>query len=326
MKQIGIKKCIAAAAVLALIFCLCACGGRDDALSAEETAAIEEILGDNTELTSMTEEVLTASVAEENDSVEKVYSSVDGDYVFICTPVGYNGPIRIMLAIDGATNKTLGMRIIEHMETDHYVRDMESSWFVDRFRNKDALVYLERVKLEAEKENQIVAITGSTVTTDAIIKGVNDAFGVYRTIENPHYQGAAPGTLALSNADGEEIGTLTVEQLKTLDSYRRKMVVHTSVGDEEHDYRGVRLSEAISLVDPELLSKHTSISVIGTDSYTAEITMEEVFLENNAYLMYEDYDQPIQTITGQEGGIRLVILKDDFGQRFTNDVLELRFQ
>ena len=323
MKRKG-KQIIGVIFSLCLLFSVCGCGEDPAEMTEAEKTAAEKLLG-NAEFTSVAETVLTEEIAAENDSVTKVYETSEGDYVFFCSPVGYNGPIHIMVAIDGATNCTLGLRIIDHMETEHYVRDMESPWFTDRFADKNAFVYLERVKLEAKEDNQIVAITGSTVTTDAIIKGVNDAFGVYRTIDNPYFKGT-PGEIFLTKSDGTQIGTLCADDLKGLESYRRKLVVHTSTGDEDHDYRGVRLSEAISLADASLLSSYEKVSVIGTDAYAAELEMDEILLENNVYLMYEDYGEPIQTIAGQDGGLRLVILKDDYGQRFTDDVLELRFQ
>ena len=41
--------------------------------------------------------------------------------------------------------------------------------------------------------------------------------------------------------------------------------------------------------------------------------------------MYEDGGEPMKTASGAEGALRLIILSDDFGQRFTNYITGLTF-
>ena len=320
MKKVAVCICL-----LLLPLCLVACSNKDTAMTENEKAALYEVIGEGAQTSDITAASLKDDISRENPSVKKIHLTDEGQYVFFASPIGYNGPIDMMLIIDRKTAETTAMRILRHYETEHYVRDMESPWFVDRFAGQSVFTYLVRVKLDAAQKNEIVAITGSTVTTDAIVEGVNDCFDVFRTIDNPHYEEAVGN---IDVYDGEKlVGTLTIDDLRTLDIYRRQLVIHSSMdGDTTHDFRGVRLSDAIGLLDSELLRKSGSISAVGTDGYAAEVGMEEVLMENNVYIMFEDYDKPIQSISGKDGALRLIILNDDFGQRFANYLKEIRFE
>ena len=311
---------------LAAVFSLAACGKTGAELSESELAAVREILGAEAQPEDITGRALKGDTAGKYACVKKVFLTPEGQYVFFASPIGYNGPVDIMLVIDGANAETVALRILAHKETEHYVRNWEDDWFTGRFAGQSAFIYLERVKLEAERKNQIVAVTGSTVSTDAVVSGVNDCFDVFRTLDNPFFRENA-GVVKLKNARGEELGEITLDSLKELDSYRRKITIRSATeGVTTHDFRGVRLSEAIAAAGcGELLSGCRSVVVTGTDGYESEITPDEIALENNVYLMYEDNGEPMKTAGGTEGALRLIILSDDFGQRFTNYVAALTF-
>ena len=325
--------CSALKRAVCLFLCLvsalsvAACGGkRAEELSDTELSAVREILGEEAQPVDITGDVLKGDAAEKCGSVKKVFLTADGQYIFFASPIGYNGPVDIMLVIDGVTARTRALRILFHKETEHYVRNWEDDWFTGRFAGKSAFIYLERVKLEAERENQIVAVTGSTVSTDAVVSGVNDCFEVFRTIDDPYFE-ENPGTVELKNAQGEKLGEITLDGIRSLDTYRRRITIRSaSEGVTTHDFRGVRLSEAIEAAGgAELLAGCRRVVVTGTDGYESELTPEEIALENNVYLMYEDNGEMMKTAGGSEGAFRLIILSDDFGQRFTNYVAALTF-
>jgi hypothetical protein len=54
--------------------------------------------------------------------------------------------------------------------------------------------------------------------------------------------------------------------------------------------------------------------------------MEEVREKNNVFLVYADNGKPLQTKNGGEGTMRVVILNDPFGQRFTNYLVEIELE
>jgi hypothetical protein len=62
---------------------------------------------------------------------------------------------------------------------------------------------------------------------------------------------------------------------------------------------------------------------MGSDVYQSVFTMEEVQQENNIYIMYSDGEDSLLTRDGQPQGMRIVSLDDQYGQRFTNYLVEI---
>ena len=54
--------------------------------------------------------------------------------------------------------------------------------------------------------------------------------------------------------------------------------------------------------------------------------MNEVLEKNNVFLVYEDNGEPLKSKIGEEGTMRVIILNDIFGQRFTNFLVEMRLE
>ena len=325
-----------------LIICfaggLFGCSGRTTSLTEAESAAITEICGEDAAgFTDISREVMTKERAGKFPAVSKVYRH-DDLLAFIVKPVGYNGPITIALVIDGVSEKSVGVRIVEHVETPHYVRDMDSAWFVQRFAEKNVNEYLMLVRLEARSEREIIAITGATVTTEAVINGVNAAFGIYqefmqgKTADDVPYmvrfepgQGDGPvetGSLAI-RVYGVVIAEISIDDIRALPSVKRTMSIHSTAGVSQHSYRGTLLSNVLEFADPELLEQYDRVLAVGADDYISGISMDEVRGENNVYIMYEDNDQPLLKKNGEAGGMRIVVINDVFGQRFTNYLLEI---
>jgi electron transport complex protein RnfG len=172
---------------LCLLFCLLlpGCskknGFGDTTLTEDELTAVNSIAPStysaNT-LTDVTEELLTGR-QEKFRAVEKVWTAEDGMYIVITSPVGYNGKIKMAVLIDSTSNTVYGAAIVEQMESELYVRDFYAPWFMDRFAGKSVDEFLVTVQLQAEQDNEIVAITCATVTTNAVVNGVNSATGLY---------------------------------------------------------------------------------------------------------------------------------------------------
>ena len=130
------------------------------------------------------------------------------------------------------------------------------------------------------------------------------------------------GTLRITE-NGGLVAEITLEEIAALPSYKRTMTIHSSgEGDSVHAYRGARLFEVLKAAGIDL-DRYDAISAIGSDEYLASIAMEEVRMENNAFVMYEDNDQPIARKNGEAGGMRLVLLDDTFGTRFTKYLCEI---
>ncbi|HCF50615.1 MAG TPA: hypothetical protein DER60_10050 [Syntrophomonas sp.] len=334
IRKLGLLLVLMAAA--ALLGC-----GESSQPTAEELKAVNEIFTQDYtagDLTVITDEFMTADRKDKFQAVKKVFTTPEGDYAFICKPVAYNGPITLAIGIDKDSDKTTGMRIVSHMETEHYVRDMNNSWFTQRFADKSSQDYLQLVHLEAKRDNEIIIITGATVTTEAIANGVNACMGIFREAVLGQSAEAVPYMVKFekSDAEGPEengklavrsygtiLGEVTLEQIREMPSVKRTMMIHSTSGTTSHSFRGTLLSNVIAIVDPGLLTGCEMVQPVGVDDYMSNISMDEVLKENAVYVMYEDNGEPLKTKDGKPGAMRVVVLDDVFGQRFTNYMIEI---
>lgn len=88
---------------------------------------------------------------------------------------GYSGPISLLAGFDIATAKITAIKVLSQRETPGLGAKAQESGFQERYKNKNSAEALEVTKKAPAKENQIEAITASTITTKAVTKAVNAA-------------------------------------------------------------------------------------------------------------------------------------------------------
>lgn len=117
---------------------------------------------------------------------EGVYQgSANGETVGWCVtekPLGFGGEITMTVGIskDGTVE---GVQILSHSETPGLGANSTTEW-KDQYIGKHEGVSVNKV---APSGNEIMAITGATVTSRAVTQGVNDAFALL------HEQGLLEG-------------------------------------------------------------------------------------------------------------------------------------
>jgi DMSO/TMAO reductase YedYZ molybdopterin-dependent catalytic subunit len=127
--------------------------------------------------------------------------------------------------------------------------------------------------------------------------------------------------------DGNKIiGQITLEEVKKLPAVNKKLVIDSSAGFSKHNFTCIPLAVVFDQLDPHIVKEYKKVITRGTDSYTSGVTMEEVREKNNVFLVYADNGKPLQTKNGGEGTMRVVILNDPFGQRFTNYLVEIELE
>jgi len=99
-------------------------------------------------------------------------------FVVALSPGGYGGNIDMMVGISIPDEKITGMRILRHSETPGLGALATREFFYRRFDNRP-LVPLG-VARSSPGENDILAITSSTITTRAITNAVNEAIKWYQ--------------------------------------------------------------------------------------------------------------------------------------------------
>lgn len=104
-----------------------------------------------------------------------------GYVVAAVSPNGYGGDISVAVGIDAKTSTITGFSVLSNSETAGLGARCTEDEFVSQFAGKDA-TSVEYVKGGGAAGNQIDAISGATVTTNAVTEAVNSALAVYGNV------------------------------------------------------------------------------------------------------------------------------------------------
>ncbi|MGL4731847.1 MAG: RnfABCDGE type electron transport complex subunit G [Clostridium sp.] len=89
---------------------------------------------------------------------------------------GYGGDINMMVGIS-QEGKVEGVQILSMSETPGLGSKASEPDFIDQFKEKEATEL--SVSKDSASENQILAISGATITSNAVTTGVNNAIKVF---------------------------------------------------------------------------------------------------------------------------------------------------
>lgn len=127
-------------------------------------------------------------------------------------------------------------------------------------------------------------------------------------------------------AGNDIIAEITLDEVKKLPVVNKKMYIDSTAGLSKHNFTCTPLLEVFNYINPEIVNKYSRVITRGTDNYTSGVNMEEVLEKNNVLLVYADNGEALKSKTGIEDTMRIVILNDVFGQRFTNYLVELQLE
>jgi len=120
----------------------------------------------------------TASfTVDDGTEVKKIIECYGGSeivgHAVVVEPKGYGGPIELMVAFgtDGSIN---GAMVLSHTETPGLGSLAALPAFTDLFVNKTGRFAVVKSNANADA-NEIQAITSATITTEAVVRGVNAA-------------------------------------------------------------------------------------------------------------------------------------------------------
>lgn len=100
-------------------------------------------------------------------------------YVFTTSSKGYGGEIKVMTGI-GADGKVTGMEILAIEETAGLGMNAKKDDFKNQYVNNNGAFTV--VKSDAG-ENEIQALTGATITSQAVTDAVNNAVEVFNSLK-----------------------------------------------------------------------------------------------------------------------------------------------
>lgn len=89
---------------------------------------------------------------------------------------GFQGNIGVMVGLDLDYLKLKGIRILDQLETPGLGNRIANPEFEDQFKGIEIKPKVEYIKnRKPEKPNQIQSITGATISSDAVVKNINNA-------------------------------------------------------------------------------------------------------------------------------------------------------
>lgn len=121
------------------------------------------------------------NIMSEADSFENIDENITAalsggvtvGYCVNTTVKGFGGDINMLVGINNDATLA-GIDVLSHSETAGLGAKADTKDFEDKFIGKDAI--LKIVKSKTERSDEVEAITGATVTSKAIAKGIEDAF------------------------------------------------------------------------------------------------------------------------------------------------------
>lgn len=142
----------------------------------EKLEGFEAVYPESDEVENETDKYLEEDEYPIIEEINEVY--VDGELkgiIYTVAPNGYEGSIVALVGFDLEEEKITSINILEQQETPGLGDACEEPEFMDQFSGISADEELEVVKQQADKDSEIESITASTITSEAVVKGVNAA-------------------------------------------------------------------------------------------------------------------------------------------------------
>lgn len=138
--------------------------------------------------------------------IKEIYEGSSGGktvgYNFTVTPKGYGGPIELIVGISNE-GRVMDIKILSHSETPGLGAKAVEKPFAGQFKDK-LIEKLFVTKTPAEAEDQIQAISGATITSSAVVAGVNEALAYWKANFSGGAQADMIGEAASDSKTSEE--------------------------------------------------------------------------------------------------------------------------
>lgn len=102
-------------------------------------------------------------------------------YAITVAPKGYGGAVQLIVGVD-ANGVVQGIKVGTNNETPGLGKNSEKPKFSDQYKGKTWNSEISVIKNGTPKDNEIVAISGSTITSKAVTLGVNQAMAVAKEL------------------------------------------------------------------------------------------------------------------------------------------------
>ncbi len=125
---------------------------------------------------------------------------------------------------------------------------------------------------------------------------------------------------------GQQQGLVSLEQLGQLEPVTFTATLRSSgMPARDFTYTGVPLLAILeSVLDQEALAAAETVVARAIDGYTVSFQLDEVLAPDNVYVVYQQDGEPLGTkADGGSGPLMMVVLGDEFGQRWCKFLVEV---
>jgi len=122
------------------------------------------------------------SFSERDGCYKGIKGGAEVGYVFETESKGYGGTVKVMTGIDTNGNVT-GVVILSHNETPGLGANAAKEDFRKQFQQQVQSGGFSVVKNRAATDGEVEALTGATITTQAVTDAVNLAIGQYEAMK-----------------------------------------------------------------------------------------------------------------------------------------------
>lgn len=225
-------------------------------------------------------------LSENFPAVEKLYA-IDGiPSAVITETVGYQGKITVLSVFDPNRGILEGIKVISHEDTPEYADHIYANWFIERFENLPIAKYLNLVVLDKEKEEDIVQVTGATISSQAVVNGVNSAMGAISYLKDGVKMAAVSQVVPQELWDMDENSfainwtggsvRLTLEDVKNYPQEEVEATLIKTTGTKSQiQIKGPSLSEVLKAEGVDLKS-YEGIGITGRDGYYTMVDKEKL--------------------------------------------------
>jgi len=142
--------------------------------------SIKALLPDAEEFAKVEEENVT-SVANIIEVYEGTKNGEVVGYTVKTKPQGYGGTIEVLMGMS-IEGKVVGVKIGEHTETPGLGSKIADASFVNQFIDKATNLEFQVRKDNVTKDEDIQAVSGATVSSEAVARGINSATQLFEDI------------------------------------------------------------------------------------------------------------------------------------------------
>lgn len=250
--------------------------------------------------------------------------ATEGYIIASTSPNGYGGEIQVAIGIKD--DRITGFTAIKNSETAGLGSKCTEPEFANQFKDKAAAI-LSYTKSGASSDTEIDAISGATITTNAVTEAVNAAVVFYQAnfgggvqeIEKPDltefYKQAYPGATEFADVENAEamisesekllaeygLNSCTIEEIKAVNGGEGYVISSTGIGFA----KAAPIQIAIGIKDGKLTG-YTVVNHMETEGYGAACAEEPFagqFAGKSAEAMTSDDIDAISGATFTTNGI-----------------------